>query len=115
MSVDFTGTWKNQNDSILELHVTGGIASGRFESGVGDNGQTLWVEISGRVLDDLITFNAVYPRFGTVIAWVGQHTETSGVGHIRTHWLHSTNVPDPQEPDWLWYTNRIGNDVFTRT
>ncbi len=114
MSVDFTGTWRNQNNSVLELHVVGGIVSGRFESGVGDDGQTLWVEVSGRVLDDVITFNAAYTRYGTVVAWVGQHTVVNGVGTIKTHWLHATNVPDAQEQDWMWFTNRIGADMFTR-
>lgn len=114
MPVDFTGTWENQLNSTLELHVIGGIVSGRFESGVGDDGQTLWIDITGRVLDDLITFNAVYPRFGTVISWVGQHTEERGIGMIKTHWIHVTNVPDNQEMAWMWYSNRIGSDIFKR-
>jgi hypothetical protein len=114
MPVDFTGTWRNQHNSTLELIVVGDIVSGRFESGVGDDGQTLWVAVSGRVLGDLITFNAVYPRFGTLVAWVGQHTIESGVGMIKSHWLHATNVDDPQEKAWMWASNRIGSDVFTR-
>ena len=114
MSVDFTGTWKNQRDSTLELRVVGGIVSGRFESGVGDDGQPLWVEVSGRVLEDVITFNAVYPRHQTVVAWVGQHTVESGVEKIKTHWIHTTNIPDDQEQEWMWFANRIGSDVFTR-
>lgn len=114
MPVDFTGTWKNQLNSKLELHVTGGIVSGRFESGVGDDGKVIWVEVSGRVLDDVITFNAVYPNYGTVIAWVGQHTEEGGVGRIKTHWIHATNLPDAQEQAWMWFSNRIGSDTFVR-
>ena len=65
MSVDFTGTWKNQHGSTLELHDTGGTVSGRFESGVGDDGRALWVDVSGRVLGDVITFNAVYTSYGS--------------------------------------------------
>ena len=114
MPVDFTGTWKNQLNSTLELHVIGGIVSGRFESGVGDDGQIIWVDVSGRVLDDVITFNAVYTRFGTVVSWVGQHTEENGVGKIKTLWIHATNIPDNQEQAWMWFTNRIGADIFTR-
>ncbi len=114
MAVDFTGTWKNQNNSTLELHVTGGIVSGRFESGVGDDGEILWEAVNGRVLDDVITFNVVYSKYGTVVAWVGQHTEENGVGKIKTHWLHATNIPDDQEQAWMWYTNRIGSDEFRR-
>lgn len=114
MHVDFTGAWKNQNGSTLELHVVDGIVRGRFESGVGDDGQTLWVDVSGKVLDDVITFNAVYPMYGTVVAWVGQHTVDQGIESVKTQWLHATNVPDDQEKEWMWYSNRIGSDVFTR-
>jgi len=114
MPVDFTGTWKNQHGSTLELHAVGGTVSGQFSSGVGDDGQTLWVEVSGRVLDDVITFNAVYPEYGIVVAWVGQHTVEEGVGRLQTHWIHATNLPDPQEKEWMWFSNRIGSDVFNR-
>ena len=114
MQIDFTGTWKNPHGSALELRVVGGIVSGRFESGVGDDGQIIWVEISGQVLDDVITFNAVYPMYGTVVAWVGQHTVEKGIESIKTHWIHATNLPDDQEKEWMWYSNRIGSDVFTR-
>ena len=68
MEVDFTGTWKNQNNSTLELQITSEIVSGRFESGMGDGGEILWEEVSGRVLDDVITFNVVYSKYGTVVA-----------------------------------------------
>ena len=108
MAVDFTGSWKNQLGSTLELHVIGGIVSGRFESGVGDDGKILYVDISGQVLDDLITFNTVYPKYKTVITWVGQHTDEGGVGIIKTHWIHATNIPDDQEKAWMWFSNRIG-------
>ena len=90
MSVDFTGTWKNQHGSTLELDDTGGTVSGRFESGVGDDGQALWVDVSGRTLGDVITFNAVYTDYGIVVAWVGQHTVEDGAGMIKTHWIHAT-------------------------
>ena len=113
--VDFTGTWNNQHGSQLELRVIGdGMLDGRFESGVGDDGQTLWVEINGRVLDDLITFHAAYEGYQTLVSWVGQHTEEHGVGKIVTHWLHVTNIEDSREKDWMWHSNRIGSDVFER-
>jgi hypothetical protein len=114
MSVDFTGTWKNQHGSTLELREMGGALSGRFESGVGDDGQALWVDVSGRALGDVITFSAVYTDYGIIVAWVGQHTVEDGVGTIKTHWIHATNLPDPQAKDWMWFSNRIGSDIFSR-
>jgi len=94
--------------------VLGGVLTGRFESGVGDDGQTIWANVSGRTIEDVITFNAVYERYGAVVAWVGQHTVENGVGRIKTLWLHVTNVPDGQEQSWMWFRNRIGADVFSR-
>jgi len=114
MAIDFNGRWKNQLGSLLELRAANGVVEGRFESGVGDEGQTLYVDIKGQFLDDVITFSAVYPRYGTVITWAGQVINKSGVDEIRTQWLHVTNVQDNQEQDWMWFTNRIGADVFTR-
>ncbi len=114
MPVDFTGTWRNQHGSILELEVVDGTVSGRFESGVGDDGQMQWVDVSGRALGDVITFNAVYANYGIVVAWVGQYSAADGAGAIHTHWIHATNVPDPGEKEWMWFSNRIGSDVFRR-
>lgn len=116
MAIDFNGKWNNQLDSELELRAANGVIEGRFESGVGDEGQKLYVDIKGQFLDDVITFSAVYPRYGTVITWAGQviTNKKSGVDEIRTQWLHVTNVQDKQEQDWMWFTNRIGADVFTR-
>lgn len=114
MAVDLSGSWTNQNKSRLELQVTDGVVSGRFESGVGDDGETLWEDISGRAHGDLITFNVVYEKYGTIVTWLGQHTDENGVGKLKCHWLHATNVPDEQEKKWMWYSNRIGFDEFRR-
>lgn len=112
--VDFNGTWRNQHQSLLELRVDDGVVRGRFESGVGDDGQTLWVEIGGRALGDVITFNAVYREYRTIVTWIGQHTVENGVGQILTQWIHATDVREKDEHEWMWYSNRIGADVFTR-
>lgn len=114
MSDVFTGRWKNQLGSLLELHVTDGEVSGRLDMGAGNDGQPVWVEVRGRVGTDLITFNAIFPNHGTVVAWVGQHTSEDQVRQIKTVWVHATNVPDSQEQAWMWFSNRIGADVFKR-
>jgi len=114
--VDFTGTWKNQNESTLELReLPGGSISGRFESGVGDDGQTTWVDVVGVSQGDLIGFSASYEVYGTIVSWTGQHTEENGAGKIKCFWTHVTNIADDQEPDWMWYSNRIGFDEFVRS
>ena len=114
MSDVFSGKWKNQLGSLLDLQVADGEVSGRLDMGVGNDGEPLWVEVRGRAGTDLITFNAVFPNHGTVVAWVGQHTVEGQVRQIRTVWVHATNVPDSQEQAWMWTSNRIGADVFKR-
>ncbi|MER9444903.1 hypothetical protein NKI79_26695 [Mesorhizobium sp. M0340] len=85
--LDFTGTWQNQREAKLELRkLGGGIIDGRFESGVGDDNKTHRVEINVRSL-----------RCNHV---------PCGIRKVRIHrflgWA----------PDWLWYSKRIGPDVF---
>ncbi len=114
MPIDFTGTWRNQHGSVLELSVVDGTVSGRFESVVGDDGHMLWVDVTGRTLGDVITWNAVYESYGIVVAWIGQFATGDGTGAIHTHWIHATNLPDREEKEWMWFSNRIGSDVFRR-
>ena len=113
--MDFNGTWKNQHGSLLELRVDGERVGGRFESGVGEGGKPHWVDVHGQVQEDLITFHASFPRHGTLVSWVGQHTSRDGVDQIQAQWLHATNVPDSRGESWMWYANRIGSDTFVRS
>lgn len=114
MASKATGTWKNQRGSILELKESHGVISGRFESGVGDDGTTLWVNVSGQAFGDLLSFSAVYTKYKTIVAWVGQITEDGGKDQIQAQWLHTSDIPDDQEKEWMWFVNRIGADVFVR-
>lgn len=113
--VDFSGTWKNQNESKLELRqLPDNRIEGRFESGVGDDGREQWVEVSGYAVGDILTFHAAYPAYKTIVSWVGQHTSDNGVARIKTQWLHVSDIPDDQEQEWMWFTNRIGADDFVQ-
>lgn len=114
--MDFTGTWKNQLGSLLELLMDGDEIRGRFESAVGERDkQPHWVAVSGKAQDDLITFCASLPAHGSLVSWVGQHTIRGGSSQIQTQWLHVTNVPEDREHAWMWSANRIGFDIFERT
>ncbi|WP_423747874.1 avidin/streptavidin family protein [Fundidesulfovibrio terrae] len=50
----------------------------------------------------------------TIVTWAGQHTVEKNKETILTHWLHITNISDDQEQDWMWYSNRIGSDTFSK-
>lgn len=113
--VEFSGSWKNGNGSRLEVRdLSGGVINGRFESGVGDEGHVLWVDVHGSILGNVVTFHAVYPEYGTIVSWVGQHVVNNGVDELRTQWLHASDVPDNLQPQWAWSSNRIGSDTFVR-
>ena len=56
----------------------------------------------------------MYSKYSTVVTWIGQHTVENGIEKIKTHWLHTTNIPDAKEEKWLWYSNRIGSDDFIK-
>lgn len=34
---------------------------------------------------------------------------------IKTMWLMTHDVPDDEEPEWPWYSNRVGADEFRRS
>ena len=115
MADNFTGTWKNQRGSVLTLDVKNGIVTGTFDSGVGDNGEPLVVPVNGRVLRDVITFNVVYERFGTIATWVGQLVnEETGSPVLEASWLHISDISQNEEPQWAWSAVRTGADTFTK-
>jgi hypothetical protein len=114
--MDFTGSWKNQHGSVLELQMDGEQIRGRFESGVGEwDSDPHWIEVSGKAQEDLITFCASFRTHGSLVSWVGRHTLRDGADQIQAEWLHITNVPHDREGPWLWSANRIGFDTFERT
>jgi len=112
--LDFGGIWVNQFGSTLELCVTGNAVTGRFESAVGDENQTVWVGLCGRVLNDLITFNVAYERYHTVISWTGRLSSDGGKPIINALWLHVSDTSDDQQRAGPWSSTRIGADVFRR-
>lgn len=114
-TTDFSGQWTNQRRSILILKQTDTQITGTFDSGVGDNNQEMRVPIVGWVNGDRIAFTTTYPKFGTVVAWVGQLiVDESGQEKLITHWLHEADIPDQNESDSLWLSTRTGGDDFAR-
>ena len=111
---DFSGLWINQRKSLLKLKQDGSSITGTFDSGVGDDGQKLEVPVVGWANGDRIAFTTTYPRYGTVVAWVGQQVADGGNPALIAHWLHETDIPDQAEPTALWTSTRIGADRFTR-
>lgn len=112
-SFPFTGIWKNELKSTLELAVDqDGVVKGQFQSAVSDNGgPTDWFDVHGVASGDLIAFTV---NWGCEItSWIGHgvHDEKAGP-EILTLWQLVKNVPDIDDPETQWKTIMSGADNF---
>ena len=115
-NVDFEGIWENTLGSQMELSVQGNAVTGIYRTNVGAPEPTEEFSIVGFATGDLISFTTNFGKYGSLTAWVGQHTEVAaGQYEIRTMWHLARNVPDHEEPDDLWSATLAGANVFTRT
>lgn len=53
------------------------------------------------------------PSTGPSSPGLDKHRVENGFGGIHTNWLHATDVKEREEHEWMWYSNRIGSDIFT--
>lgn len=112
--MDFTGKWRNTNNSLLELTQDGKSISGTFDSGVSDGEKEIKAPVVGWANGDRIAFVATYDEFGTVVAWVGQVRGEPGNPVIDAHFLHESEVKDSNEFESLWASTRTGCDLFSK-
>lgn len=110
---DFSGMWRNQMGSTMDLSVSGSDVAGHYTSASSSGGGPVAGTIKGFVAGDLISFLVLWPG-GSQTAWVGQMTGTVGQPMIRSLWQLVTNVPDADEPKELWTSTYLGADNFTR-
>ena len=113
--VDFSGLWKNQRGSSIEVDVdAGGRVSGTFRTAVGVPYPQEAFPLCGFVQGDLIAFSVSFGQHESVTAWAGQHTIIDGRERIETLWHLARNVPDEDESRSLWAAILAGADVFER-
>ncbi len=113
-SVNFDGTWKNELTSDMTIKVTAGKVTGKYRTGVGDPTPAEEFDLVGFAAGDQISFTVNFSKYGSLTSWVGQHTMEGGIGVIKTMWLLSRNVADPDEPKNLWGSVLTGYDNFVR-
>jgi hypothetical protein len=115
-TIDFVGTWKNELKSEMDLEVNGNTVTGQYRTAVGAPGEYEEFDITGVINGDLISFIVSWGNYGSVTAWVGQHTvdETGGNELIETQWQLVKNIAEATEPKALWGDVITGSDVFTR-
>jgi len=113
--VDFSGHWRNQRGSSIELAVDDqGRVSGTFRTAVGVPSPRETFPLCGLVTGDLIGFTVSFGVHESVTAWAGQHAIVGGRERIETLWHLARNIADEDEPRALWSAILSGADTFER-
>ena len=113
--VDFSGCWKNQRGSSIELDVDDrGRVSGTFRTAVGAPSPEESFPLCGIAQGDLIAFSVGFGVHESVTAWAGQHTIVGGCERIETLWHLARNIADEDEDRALWSAILTGCDSFER-
>jgi hypothetical protein len=115
-SVDFTGSWKNQLNSTMQIEaLTSGRIRGKYITAVGEHDDLEEFELTGIATGDLLSFIVDFGKYGSLTAWTGQLTVEQGEEKIATLWHLAKNFNDKDEPDHLWSAIWTGADNFYRT
>lgn len=116
-TVDFSGKWKNQRGSTMDIKMAkGGAISGTYTSYVGSN--TALKPITGSVVGhargDQIVFYVDWVPY-SMTNWTGQLlTARDGKEILETVWTNTYNIEAAKEPSDGWSATRTGGDSFTR-
>jgi hypothetical protein len=110
----FSGRWKNQMNSDMNLIIAGSGVTGTYTSSSSAGGPPVTSNIIGYVVEDIIAFSVLWETSGSITSWVGQLIEDAGQPKLRTLWNLMTNVLDKEEPQKLWMSTFTGADEFHR-
>lgn len=106
--VDFSGTWKNELTSKMDLAQTGDKISGTYESAVSGSGSTTVGDLVGFADGDLLSILVHWRDFQAITAWVGQLGADQK--SLNTLWNMVKQVESGQE----WSSINAGADRFTK-
>jgi len=119
--MSITGVWLNESKSIMVLHDPGdGTLRGRYRSMVGRDlhirelaGRTSTAEGEKQMIGFTVCFQIADPSPGyghaSLCAWSGWSDSENGKLKIKTRWLLSTGILDPNQ---AWGGTLIGDDKF---
>ncbi len=113
ITVQFTGTWKNELGSEMTLVQTGQSLTGKYESVVSGKGHKITGELSGWANQRLISVSVNWPT-PAITAWVGHLVREDGKDAIETLWQMTTGMQNPEDPSELWESVFAGADRFVR-
>jgi Avidin family len=108
--VDFSGQWKNELSSQMNLIQTIGSLVGTYESAVSGGGAKTVGDLVGFVDGDLISFVVHWRDFQAITSWVGQGEPGSSNNSLKTLWQMTKQVSVGEE----WASINAGSDFFTR-
>ena len=113
-TVVFSGKWKNQLGSVMELQTTGNQVTGKYHTAVGAPTNIELFDIIGVVNGDLISIVVDWGKYGSITAWVGEQTADVGGGNERivTMWHLVKNISEDDEKSSLWGAFLDGSDIF---
>jgi hypothetical protein len=109
-SVDFSGDWKNELDSIMRLRQVGHALGGEYFSAVSAEHGTAIGELKGFVKGDLISLTVYWHKEQAITAWVGQCVPKSSNRIISTLWQMTNQVFEGDE----WASINAGADTFKK-
>ena len=112
-TVDFSGSWRNQLGSQMDLTVSGNSISGQYQSAVSGESGPITGDLVGFINGDLISFVVNWPS-AAITAWVGQMINDNGYDVIITLWQMTMNVSETDEPTGMWQSILAGTDRFHR-
>ncbi len=113
--VDFSGVWRNQLGSEMELHHSGESIKGKYRTAVGKPSPHEEFELQGFGVGDLIVFVVNFGDYGSVTSWSGQHSlDSDGNHHIQTLWHLARPMSDEKEPTELWSAILAGSSLFCK-
>jgi hypothetical protein len=107
LSIDFSGSWKNELGSTMQLTQHGDELTGTYDSKVS---ATTTGDLRGYVDGDLISFVVHWRDFQAITAWVGQSEPNTGNAKINTLWQMTKQGATGDE----WASINAGADEFVR-
>jgi len=109
-SIDFSGSWKNELGSTMQLAQQGNELTGTYKSKVSSGGGTTIGDLRGYVDGDLISFVVHWRDFQAITSWVGQSEPNTGDKRINTLWQMTKQVAAGDE----WASINAGADEFVK-
>jgi len=113
--VDFSGRWTNKLGAEITLKMEGHALSGTYRVQVGTAGRIEDFPLVGFANGDIVSFVVDWGRYGTMMAWVGQHADEPGGGErLEAMWHMTRNIAENTEARALWGAFLSGSDSLIR-